>query len=97
MFALAVATVSTSAARLAAQQLQLHFFDVCQGDAALLITPENKTMLVDAGQDARPVIGATDRATAAIRRLNRLTFADDADGFAVLLPLRDGVTVVLKR
>ena len=40
---------------------------------------------------------ATDRATAAIRRLNRLTFADDADGFAVLLPLRDGVTVVLKR
>lgn len=34
--------------------------------------------------------------TAAIQRLNRMTFAGDA-GFAVLLPLRDGVTVVLKR
>lgn len=38
-----------------------------------------------------------DRSTIAVRRLNRMTFADDAEGFAVLLPLRDGVTVVLKR
>jgi caffeoyl-CoA O-methyltransferase len=38
-----------------------------------------------------------DRDTAAIQELNRTTFADDAAGFAVLLPLRDGVTVVLKR
>ncbi len=38
-----------------------------------------------------------DRNTAGIQRLNRITFADEANGFAVLLPLRDGVTVVLKR
>lgn len=38
-----------------------------------------------------------DRNTSAIQRLNRMTFADDAKGFAVVLPLRDGVTVVLKR
>jgi caffeoyl-CoA O-methyltransferase len=37
-----------------------------------------------------------DRDTAAIQRLNRMTFQDDAKGFAVLLPLRDGVTVMLK-
>ena len=35
--------------------------------------------------------------TAAIQRLNRTTFALGDRGFAVLLPIRDGVTVVLKR
>jgi len=34
-----------------AQQLELHFLDVGQGDAALLITPEHRTMLVDAGRN----------------------------------------------
>ncbi len=37
-----------------------------------------------------------DRDTEAIRRLNRLTFAEGSGGFPVLLPVRDGVTVVLK-
>ena len=41
--------------------------------------------------------GTADRNTAGIQHLNRITFADEANGFAVLLPLRDGVTVVLKR
>ncbi|MDP3775046.1 MAG: O-methyltransferase [Gemmatimonadales bacterium] len=41
--------------------------------------------------------GTADRNTAGIQCLNRITFADEANGFAVLLPLRDGVTVVLKR
>ncbi|OGT93989.1 MAG: hypothetical protein A2083_05180 [Gemmatimonadetes bacterium GWC2_71_9] len=54
--ALAVAATGTAAGQLAAQQLQLRFFDVGQGDAALLITPEGRTMLVDAGQNARSVI-----------------------------------------
>ncbi len=34
-----------------AQQLALHFLDVGQGDAALLITPERRTLLVDAGRN----------------------------------------------
>jgi beta-lactamase superfamily II metal-dependent hydrolase len=38
-------------APLRAQQLALHFLDVGQGDAALLITPERRTMLVDAGRN----------------------------------------------
>ena len=39
---------------------------------------------------------ADDRNTPAIRDLNRRTFADDAKLFAMLLPLRDGVTVAVK-
>jgi caffeoyl-CoA O-methyltransferase len=35
--------------------------------------------------------------TAAIQRFNRLAYAADARGFATVLPLRDGVTVVVKR
>ncbi|HVO34295.1 MAG TPA: O-methyltransferase [Gemmatimonadales bacterium] len=35
--------------------------------------------------------------TKAVRRLNQLTYADDDAAFAVLIPLRDGVSVVVKR
>jgi predicted O-methyltransferase YrrM len=35
--------------------------------------------------------------TAAIQRLNRLAFASDEQAFATLIPLRDGVTVAVKR
>jgi len=35
--------------------------------------------------------------TAAIQRLNRLAFASDARAFSTLVPLRDGVTVTVKR
>lgn len=38
-----------------------------------------------------------DAATKAVKRLNRLVYADDARAFSVVLPLRDGVTVVVKR
>lgn len=38
-----------------------------------------------------------DRNTAGVRELNRCSFADDARLFSVLLPLRDGVTVAVKR
>jgi competence protein ComEC len=34
-----------------AQQLALHFLDVGQGDAAVLITPEHRVLLVDAGRN----------------------------------------------
>jgi caffeoyl-CoA O-methyltransferase len=40
---------------------------------------------------------AGDRSTVAIQRLNRMAYASDQRGFAVLVPLRDGVTVVVKR
>jgi len=36
-------------------------------------------------------------ATRAILRFNRLAYASDARGFATVIPLRDGVTVVVKR
>ena len=35
--------------------------------------------------------------TRAVRRLNRLTYADDEVAFTVMIPLRDGVSVVVKR
>ena len=38
-----------------------------------------------------------DPATAAVRRFNRLAYGSDARAFATLIPLRDGVTVVVKR
>ena len=38
-----------------------------------------------------------DAATKAVKRLNKLVYADDARAFSVVLPLRDGVTVVVKR
>lgn len=40
---------------------------------------------------------ADDRNTAGVRELNRKTFADDGALFTVLFPLRDGVTVAVKR
>ncbi|HXY68755.1 MAG TPA: O-methyltransferase [Gemmatimonadales bacterium] len=38
-----------------------------------------------------------DPATAGVQALNRLAFASDRGAFATLIPLRDGVTVVVKR
>ncbi len=38
-----------------------------------------------------------DAATKAIKRLNKLVYAADEWAFSVVLPLRDGVTVVVKR
>jgi competence protein ComEC len=39
-----------------AQTLELRFFDVGQGDAALVVTPEGRMVLVDAGPGASPVV-----------------------------------------
>ncbi len=39
-----------------AQTLELRFLDVGQGDAALIVTPEGKRVLVDAGPGAWPVV-----------------------------------------
>jgi beta-lactamase superfamily II metal-dependent hydrolase len=49
--ALAVLIALAWATAVRAQQLELHFLDVGQGDAALLITPEHRTLLVDAGRN----------------------------------------------
>ncbi len=38
-----------------------------------------------------------DAATKAVKRLNELVYGDDDRAFSVMLPLRDGVTVVVKR
>ncbi len=38
------------------QTLELRFLDVGQGDAALIVTPEGKKVLVDAGPGASPVV-----------------------------------------
>ena len=38
-----------------------------------------------------------DPATAAVQQLNRLAYASDRRAFAAVIPLRDGVTVVVKR
>ncbi len=40
--------------------------------------------------------GGGDAATKAVKRFNRLVYASDEWAFSVMLPLRDGVTVVLK-
>jgi len=45
-----------SAGPLYSQTLKLRFLDVGQGDAALIITPEGKRVLVDAGPGAWPVV-----------------------------------------
>jgi len=39
-----------------AQTLELRFFDVGQGDAALIVTPAGKRVLVDAGPGPSPVV-----------------------------------------
>jgi caffeoyl-CoA O-methyltransferase len=38
-----------------------------------------------------------DAATKAVKRLNQLTYASDDSAFTVVIPLRDGVSVVVKR
>ena len=40
--------------------LHVHFLDVGQGDATLIVTPEGRTVLVDGGPDARTTIGLID-------------------------------------
>ena len=45
------------AAQLSAQDLQIRFFDVGQGDAALITSPEGKNALIDAGPDPERVLG----------------------------------------
>lgn len=53
----ALMALATAAAQsVPGQDLRLVFIDVGQGDAALLITPEGRTILVDAGRNAQPVI-----------------------------------------
>jgi predicted O-methyltransferase YrrM len=44
-----------------------------------------------------PVSARRDPATAAIQRFNRLAYTSDDAAFATVIPLRDGVTVVVKR
>jgi len=50
------------------------------------------------GRVAGGAVSATrDPATAAIQRFNRLAYASDDSAFATVIPLRDGVTVVVRR
>jgi len=44
-----------------------------------------------------PASARRDPATAAVQEFNRRAYASDARGFATLIPLRDGVTVLVKR
>ncbi|HVM43516.1 MAG TPA: hypothetical protein VMT77_08410, partial [Gemmatimonadales bacterium] len=44
-----------------------------------------------------PVSARRDPATAAVRAFNRRAFGAGRRGFATLIPLRDGVTVLVKR
>ena len=39
-----------------AQEIRIVFFDVGQGDAALVVTPEGRCVLIDAGPDATPIV-----------------------------------------
>ena len=51
---LALALIAVAGA-LPAQQLQIHFLDVGQGDAALLVTPRGRAVLIDAGPERSTV------------------------------------------
>lgn len=44
------------ASRSSAQQVEVTFLDVGQGDAVLVVTPERRTMLVDAGRNGAAVV-----------------------------------------
>jgi beta-lactamase superfamily II metal-dependent hydrolase len=55
--ALALLLGAAWSAPCASQQLELRFFDVGQADAALVTSPEGRTMLVDAGRGGRTITG----------------------------------------
>ena len=50
-----------SACTAPADRLQVHFFDVGQGDSALIVTPDERTILIDTGERSDLVLAALRR------------------------------------
>lgn len=74
-------------------KLQVHFFDVGQGDATLIITPDEKTILIDAGPNSKQdqLLGYLD--ALGVDRLDFLIFThpheDHIGGGDVVVQTRD--------